>query len=165
MPYAQIAAAVVPSLANAAINRFTSPRETDHEKQLRGMAELFKEQADTPYLETDEGRAFTSEADRSTRRDRKRNRNRNVRTGGTDEAQIATDQAINESHAANMNRIVGRGTRHRQAMIQNYLGTLSSANELQRHSEEQWRNQVAAISGGLGEGAAMAIDHFIQDEG
>lgn len=146
---AMIGLQLAPSVANFIGNRI-GPRETAYQKQMSGLADYFKEQMSTPYLDTIEGRSQMSDIERQERRARNRNENRTARTGSTDEARIAGDQAINETVAGARNRVVGREGRYRQRMLSNFIGASTAAENARMQNEAQFSENLQSITSGLG---------------
>ena len=153
---ATLAAAAAPAVFNIAANFLRGPRKTAYEREMRGMARHFKEQANTPYLQTEEGASQIQQAERIDKRNRRRTAGNIARSGATGETEIATTQANNEVHAGNVNRIAGRGGQYKQRMLSNYMSAAGAAENARLNSEQMYQNQIGAITEGIG-GAANAF--------
>lgn len=148
---AQAGIAAIPSATNLIGNWLGGNKKTESEKELSGLAGTFKDQMNTPYLDTTEAKSFTSLLDKRDDKQRRRVKNAGIREGMTDEARLAEMQTINEGYADSMTRLVGNADRHRQRMLSNYLGTMQGAEQSRQARVSQHQGNMGDITGNLGE--------------
>lgn len=163
---ATLIAGLAPTAVNLAANFLTSPRQSAHEKELRRLSKFFKEQANTPYMQTTEAQSQMRVINEMDERNRKRVTNQGIRTGATGEAEIAGMQSVNETTAEATNQVASRSGMYRDRMLNNYLNTANSAENMRLGAEAEWQGKIGAITDGVGAAANMfAIDRLMEKYG
>ena len=149
---AQIGLQLAPTAVNFLGNKLGGNQQSEHEKEMAGLAGTFKEQMNTPYLDSSEAKSFVSLLDQRDDKNRRRVKNAGIRDGATDEAKLAEMQSLNEGYADSMTQLAGRADGHRQRMLRNYLGTLGGVEQSRMARVSQHQGNMGAITSSLGEG-------------
>lgn len=129
--------------------------QSDLEKQLMSMAEVFKAEGMAPVTETTAFKTGQSQLDNRDRRNRTAINNSAAGSGATDEAKIATMGSANDSYSQGLMQLLNYATQIRDQNRGRYLNTIGAADSAKNarigRNNQAWDSILGPLSQAGGE--------------
>ena len=149
---AQLGIASAPTAIKTLNQVFNPSQESEYEKKVNSMAELFGEQAKAPITENTAYKSGKSVIDSRDKKSRERTDNTLGAGNVTSEGKLAGMQDNNEVYAQMLNGLMSRAQRFKEASQGRYMNALGLGEYIKNNRLNQRANSDASMIGGLSQG-------------